>query len=69
MLNFDSLVMIAEATLADLGVWHDAAAIANLAEIGLVCDSYDEAERMIDTAALSFCGDSVDFSDIFGALS
>jgi hypothetical protein len=68
MLNFDSLVMLAEATLADLGVWHDAAAVASLAEIGLVCDSYAEAERMINTAALSFCGDSVDFSDILEAL-
>ena len=69
MLDYNTLVMIAESALADIGVWHDASTAVSLAEIGLICDSYDEAECMINTAALSFCGESLDFDGIFGALS
>lgn len=65
MLDYNTLVMIAESALADIGVY-DSGGVANLAEIGLVCDTYQEAERMINAAA---CGNFDDFSDILEALS
>lgn len=68
MLNNQSLAMLAESMLADLGVWHDRAAVANLAGIGAVCESYDEAERIMGLAAMGAAGDSLEFADFMAEI-
>lgn len=46
--QYAGLVMIAESAYANYGIYPRPEAICHVAECALVCDSYDEAEEMIE---------------------
>ena len=49
--TYEGLLMIAESAYAELGFYPHADAIHYAAECGLVCDTYDEAETLIQGIA------------------